>query len=179
VTRFAAAPAPRPALEPDFEGRLRLAGITPDKPLHAVLTEVHAAAAASREAAGGLSPEGERQLMERVSRSIDGLVERRTRRIGWAVGLAGACVLVLGMAAAGSMGYWLGHRSGAAETAAVSAELDALLRRDPEVARVWLQLLRYNPHITRSIRTAGNVADVGGWIAGDVRLWLGPSDRTK
>jgi hypothetical protein len=85
-----------------FREQLRAAGITPEKPLHAVLVTTFETALAAQQAVGsgarGLTPEGERELIRRVTdaaaESTEREVERIVRRFGlvplWLDGARGA-----------------------------------------------------------------------------------------
>lgn len=160
----------------DFKDRLRDAGVRDDKPLHGILLTVHdaarAAEAAVRDGARGLSPEGELMLVERLSRSIgegaaervERLIERRTRRLGWRLGLIAAGMMLVGMSAAAGVGYWGGYRAGAAEVAGLDQALSELAESRPDEAKTWTALIRNNS-ITKALGRCDKASSfvVDGW----------------
>ena len=116
-----------------FKAALAKAGITPDKPLFAVLSATYEAAETARDTvtdkARGLTPEGEAALIVRVSReaadAAEGRVERMVRRFDVrSAGLAALSGLLL-LGAGYGIGRWDGARVGAAalESAAFLAQL--------------------------------------------------------
>lgn len=101
--------------------QLAAAGITPDKPLHAVLVAVHEAAIAARDAthgARGLTPEGETALVaalvHRVGREVGVRLAPLPRVHLLRTGLLGATILIGVMALAGGISYAVGRAHGAA-----------------------------------------------------------------
>lgn len=112
------------------------AGMEKDSPLRlALITAVEAAEAAGeavRGGARGLTPEGEAELIRRVSREVTIATWREASRIASGIGLATAAMLaVAGLLLAGAgyaVGRWDGMRQGAAavEGAAFLAQVAAL-----------------------------------------------------
>ena len=97
-----------------FREQLRRAGIWDDKPLHGVLVTVHEAAVCAREAVGSaraLTPEGEADLIRRVSAEAAQGAERQAQRLllRFNTGLAIQVALVLVLV--GLAGLWAGYRS--------------------------------------------------------------------
>ena len=97
-----------------FKDRLKAAGIAPDKPLHGVLLTVYETALEAKAAVGtgarGLSEQGERELIYRLSENALSVtsreVERFARRISFRnsflFGLAGLLLLAGGFV----WGHW-------------------------------------------------------------------------
>lgn len=133
-----------------FRDSLRDSGIRDDKPLYGILLTVHEAAkaaeAAVRDGARGLTPDGEKQLVERVARSIgdaaEGLVVRRARRLDWKISLCASLALAVCMSASAGAGYWIGYRSGAVEAVGMSNQFAELVGTDPAAAKRWLRVMR-------------------------------------
>ena len=99
--------------------QLAAAGITPDKPLHAVIVAVHEAADAARDAARGargLTPEAETALVtalvQRVGREVNNGLARRARADVLRTGLLGVAVLSGAMTLAGAVCYGIGRAQG-------------------------------------------------------------------
>jgi hypothetical protein len=105
----------------EFKAALAKSGITPDKPLFAILYATYEAAETARDTvtdrARGLTPEGESALIERMSReaadATEAKVERPTRRVTLRsmglFALAGLCLAGIGY----GVGRWDGMRQGA------------------------------------------------------------------
>lgn len=99
----------------EFEDLLREANITPTKPLHRILTTVHEATetalATVTDKARGLTPEAEKELVNRLVTVAADTMEREgaavVRRLDWR-NLTLAVLVSLGFAGGG---YWLGQRS--------------------------------------------------------------------
>jgi hypothetical protein len=89
------------------------AGMNPDT--DPIAPAILGVAEAADSIASGMSPDAERQMTERVSRSVAQAVEAimRTRSVG--LGLLGAGLLAVGLLGAGTAGYALGERAGRAE----------------------------------------------------------------
>lgn len=105
-----------------------------------------AAESAVRDGARGLTPEGEKQLVERVARSIgdaaEGLIKRRTHRLDWKISLFASVALAVCMAASAGAGYWIGYRAGAVEAVGMSNQFTELAGSDPAAAKRWLRVMR-------------------------------------
>src|SRR4051812_44959692 len=114
-----------------YRETLRKAGITPEKPLHAVLVTTFQTALAAQESvkggARGLTPEGERELIRRVTDAAAEGTEREAERIvrrfdlGLAVKVAIALAVFALAGAAG--GDWVGVEEGQGTEGRVAAGL--------------------------------------------------------
>ncbi|WP_132294145.1 hypothetical protein [Roseicella aquatilis] len=104
-----------------FAARLTAAGIPPDKPLHGVLLTVHEAAetalATVTDKARGLTPQGEAELIARVSREAADAAESRVDRMVRGFSLRTALLAAFGglvlLGAGYAVGRWDGVRVGA------------------------------------------------------------------
>lgn len=95
--------------------QLAAAGITPDKPLHAVILAVHEAAEAARDAARGargLTPEGEAALIRQIDRRVDARLSALPRAHLLRTGLLGAAALFAVAVLSGLGAYAVGHSRG-------------------------------------------------------------------
>lgn len=95
--------------------QLAAAGITPDKPLYAVMVAVHEAADAARDAAQGargLTPEGEAALVQRIGREVGVRLAPLPRAHLLRTSLLGAAVLFGVAALTGATAYTLGRAQG-------------------------------------------------------------------
>ncbi|MGE4043402.1 MAG: hypothetical protein AB7F35_01015 [Acetobacteraceae bacterium] len=110
------APPDRQAGSPeDFRELLRTSGITPGKPLHAILTTIHEASetalATVTDKARGLTPAAEKELVKRLVEVAADAMEREAsavvKRLDWR-NLVLAVLIGAGLAGGG---YWLGQRS--------------------------------------------------------------------
>ena len=100
----------------DFRAALGRAGITEDKPLYPVLMTVFEAAetahAAATDGARGLTPEGERALIDRVGGEVGTVAEREVERLVSRADLRRALQLAaLGLSLLG-VGYGVGRWDG-------------------------------------------------------------------
>jgi hypothetical protein len=182
-----------------YREELRRDGLRDGSKLFRVLVDAHdatraahaaalAAQVAVREGVQGLAPDKQQQLVDRLveqssRRFVDrteGMIERRTSRLGWRALAGVSAVLLAGMVLAGAVGWWLGSRDGAARMAGLSKELADLSVEDPAVADVWARLIRYNPDPRRSLssddcrRTAVEAGRFRGCLAPLWYDWVGP-----
>jgi hypothetical protein len=158
-----------------YRETLRRAGITPDKPLHAVLVTTFETALTAQEsvkdAARGLTPEGERELIRRVTDAAAASTEREAERIvrrfdlGLAVKVAIALAVFALAGAAG--GYWLGMKEvQVTERRITAAFADGTAKR-------WAELMENNDLNAALARCSGNqVIVTAGRRACAVPLWL-------
>ena len=99
-----------------FREQLRKAGITESKPLFAILMTVHEAALSAQQAVGsgarGLTPEGERELIRRVTDAAAETTEREAewivRRFDLGLAVKVAMALAFFALAGGTGGFGLG-----------------------------------------------------------------------
>jgi hypothetical protein len=184
---------------PDYREELRRDGLREGSKLFRVLVDAHdatraahaaalAAQAAVREGVQGLAPDKQQQLVDRLveqssRRFVDrteGMIERRTSRLGWRALAGVSAVLLVGMVLSGGVGWWLGSRDGAARMAGLSDVLSDLSATDPAVAVVWDRLIRYNPDPRRSLsgddcrRTVVDAHGFRGCLAPLWYDWVGP-----
>jgi hypothetical protein len=119
-----------------FRAALARAGITSEKPLFPVLMTVWEASetahAAATDGARGLTPEGERALIDKVGGEVAAVTEREVERLVGRIDLRRAVQLAaLGLVLLGAgygVGRWDGERQGAAvvESSVFLAQIAAL-----------------------------------------------------
>ena len=128
---------------------MRQAGITSDKPLHAILLAVHGAALEAREVvttgARGLSEKGERDLIQRVaglcSQAADRAMARQSRLAAWRSGALVAAGMLLALAG----GYWLGlSRPVATDLGPLPREVAEALRMN-DLSSAWRACIAQPP----------------------------------
>jgi hypothetical protein len=160
-----------------FREQLRAAGITPDKPLHAVLTTAFDTAVMAQKSvkggARGLTPEGEQELIRRVTdaaaESTEREAERIVRRFDLGMVLKVAMALALFALAGGGGGYWLGMR----EVQVTERRIAAAFADGTATARHWAELMENNDLNAALARCTGNQVTVtAGRRACLVPLWL-------
>jgi hypothetical protein len=162
-----------------FREQLRAAGITPTKPLHAVLTTAFDTALAAQESvkggARGLTPEGERELIRRVTDAAAESTEREAERIVRRFDLGLAVKVALALAffalAGGAGGYWLGMK----EVQVTERRIAAAFADGPSTAKRWAELMDNNDLNAALARCTGNQVTVtaGGWPARYRCGWTG------
>lgn len=154
-------PAARPVEEPEapksdierFREKCVAAGIVDDKPLYQVMMTLFVASETAlstvRAGARGLTPEGEADLVKRISRTADAsmrdaatkhrlCLERKTSLIAGGIVAAG---LIL----AGVGGYWAGWSSGAQASRVIEHDVAAAaMSAGPQAAAGWAKLMRNN-----------------------------------
>ena len=101
---------------PEFKQRLAASGITPDEPLHEVLVTVFDTATEAREIVGkgarGLSPEGEKALIQRIAETSADATHREIDRMALRIGWKNAILLAIsGLVLLGG-GYLIGTTAG-------------------------------------------------------------------
>jgi len=169
-----------------FREQLRQAGITPDKPLHAVLVTAMETARQAGEAvrggARGLTPEGEAELVRRVgaeaAREAARGAERQARRLVCRLDAGLALVAALALVAVGLGGAWVGYGIGRAQVEVTGRAVAATFRDGAGSAEAWLRLMRHNDiqAALAKCRDRGAVRVVAGRTACAVPLWLdGPA----
>ena len=133
------------------EAAMADSGLVPGDPLHplvAALLGVARAAGAAVHGARGLTPEGEADLIGRVTAAVSQAVDREARRVVWRqdlrTALLGAGVLLVLVAAAGIGGYLWGWRRGEAAVAVTGHDLAAVFAAGPGTARAVADLARAN-----------------------------------
>jgi hypothetical protein len=160
-----------------YRETLRRAGITPDKPLHAVLVTMFETALTARESvqggARGLTPEGERELIRRVTEAAAGSTEREVERIVHRFDLALAVKVATALAcfalggAAG--GYWLGMK----EVQVTERRLAAAFANGTGTAKRWADLMENNDlNAALTLCTGNRITITSGRRACSVPLWL-------
>ena len=164
-----------------YRETLRRAGIAPDKPLHAVLVTTFETALTAQESvhggARGLTPEGERELIRRVTEAATGSTEREVERIVHRFDLALAVKIAVALACfalSGAVGgYWLGVK----EVQVTERRLAAAFADGTATAKRWADLMENNDLDAALARCTGNQITVNaGRRACSVPLWL---DGTK
>lgn len=179
-------PAARPVEEPEapksdierFREKCVAAGIVDDKPLYQVMMTLFVASETAlstvRAGARGLTPEGEANLVKRISRQADASMrdaitkhrlrlERRTSLV--AGGVVAACLVL-----SGAGGYWSGWSGGRNSVDVLEHQVAAAFRAGPDAAGVWLQLMTNNDP-RRALSNCSGWAD-GGRRACLVPMWL-------
>lgn len=160
-----------------YRETLRKAGITPDKPLHAVLVTTFETALTAQESvrggARGLTPDGERELIRRVTEAAAESTEREVERIvhRFDLGLAVKVAIALTCFAlgGGAGGYWLGMK----EVQGTERRLAAAIADGTGTARRWAELMENNDLNAALARCTGNQVTVtAGRRACSVPLWL-------
>ena len=160
-----------------YRETLRKAGITPEKPLHAVLVTTFETAFAAQESvkggARGLTPEGERELIRRVTdaaaESTEREAERIVRRLDLGLAVKAAVVLACFALAGGAGGYWLGMR----EVQVTERRIAAAFTDGTGTAKRWAELMENNDLDAALSRCTGNqVTVIAGRRACSVPLWL-------
>jgi len=160
-----------------YRETLRRAGITPDKPLHAVLITTFETALTAQEAvkdgARGLTPEGERELIRRVTDAAAESTERRAERIVSRLHLGLAVKVAIALAvfalAGGAGGYWLGMK----EVQVTERRIAAAFADGAATAKRWAELMENNDLNAALARCTGNQVTVtAGRRACLVPLWL-------
>ena len=130
--------------------------------------------------ARGLTPEGEKALVERVSSAVAvGADERAARPAGAhnrrTVVLVAVTLLGVALVAAAS-GWWAGRDAGRAEAAATAADLRAEFADGAEGAAIWRDLIKFNREIiTRAAAHCEQIADASGRPACSFAFWTGPA----
>jgi hypothetical protein len=142
-----------------FRKRCVESGIADDKDLYATLAtnyrstlEVKQIVADFKAIMGtgarGLTPEGENDLIQRISRQAemalrDSMAKHRVRLSLWSSMAAGAaCVLCL--TAGGAAGYWMGWTGGQDSIRQVTQDVSAAFAHGPEAAKAATVLLTNN-----------------------------------
>jgi hypothetical protein len=160
-----------------FREQLRKAGITESKPLFAILMTVHETALTAQQAVGsgarGLTPEGERELIRRVT---DAAAESTEREAEWIVrrfdlGLAVKVAMALAFfaLAGGTGGYWLGMK----EAQVTERRIAAAFADGTGTAKRWAELMENNDLNAALSRCTGNqITVIAGRRACSVPLWL-------
>lgn len=182
---------PRPAVEeaPEapksdierFRERCEAAGITDDKALYQVMLTLYVASetalATVKSGARGLTPEGEADLIKRISRQADASLrdavtkhrlrlERKTSLI--AGGVVAAC-LVLGVGG----GYWYGWSGGRNSVQVIERQVATAFQAGPDAAGVWLRLMQHNdPRQALEHCTGSAVWSDSGRQACSIPLWI-------
>jgi hypothetical protein len=160
-----------------FRELLRQAGITEDKPLFAILTTLHNTALTAQEAvqggARGLSPDGERELIRRVTdaaaESTEREAERIVRRFDLGMVLTAAVALVLFTMTGAAGGYWYGRQA----VQATEHRIAAAFADGPGTAKQWAELMENNDLKAALARCTGHqVVVTAGRRACYVPLWL-------
>jgi hypothetical protein len=157
-----------------YRETLRKAGITPDKPLHAVLVTTFETALTAQESvkdgARGLTPEGERELIRRVTAAAAESTEREAERIVsrfdlglvLKVAIALACFALAG-------GYWLAMK----EVQVTERRIAAAFADGAGTAKRWAELMENNDLNAALARCTGNqVIVTAERRACAVPLWL-------
>ena len=160
-----------------YQETLRKAGITPDKPLHAVLVTTFETALTAQESvkdgARGLTPEGERELIRRVTaaaaESTEREVERIVHRFDLGLAVKGAVALACFALAGGAGGYWLAMK----EVQVTERRIAAAFAGGAGTAKRWAELMESNDLNATLARCTGNqVIVTAGRRACAVPLWL-------
>jgi hypothetical protein len=160
-----------------FRERLHKAGITEDKPLFAILLTLHDTALTAQEVvnggARGLSPDGERELIRRVTdaaaESTEREAERIVRRFDLTLALKTAVALVLFTLAGAIGGYGYGRQ----EVQATERRIAAAFADGPGAAKQWAELIENNDLKAALARCTGHqVVVTAGRRACSVPLWL-------
>jgi hypothetical protein len=160
-----------------YRETLRTAGITPDKPLHAVLVTTFETVLSAQESvhggARGLTPEGERELIRRVTEAAAGSTEREVERIvhrfDLALAVKGAVALACFALGGAAGGYWLGIK----EVQVTERRLAAAFSDGAGTAKRWADLMENNDLDAALARCTGDkVVVAAGRRACSVPLWL-------
>jgi hypothetical protein len=161
-----------------FQEACRKAGVVPDKPLYAALATCMETALIGYEiakgGARGLTPEGEKALVERVAKTADGAMREYARRQGVALQRLTACLVGGAVALSLGVGVGVGYWRGRASVVDVAGQVEAAaLIHGAAGAEVWLGWMRSNDPV-RALETCsgGNVWVVGGRKACAVSLWI-------
>jgi hypothetical protein len=158
------------------------AGMKPDSPLRLALLNVMETAETAREAvkggARGLTPEGERELIKRITEAVVDTTEREAERIVRRFDLMMVLKVAVALAAfvliSFTGGYWMGQR----DTALAGQQLAQALEDDPSAARLWLNLIRNNDLKGALQKCRGGASwQANGRRACNIPLWL-ESGRT-
>ena len=143
--------APKSDIE-QFRERCEAAGIAGDKPLYQVMMTLFVASetalATVKSGARGLTPEGEADLIKRLSRQADASMRdaatkhrlRLERKSSLIAGAVVAACLFLG----GGGGYWLGWSSGRQSVETTERQIAMAFQAGPDAADIWLRLMRNN-----------------------------------
>ena len=160
-----------------YKETLRKASITDDKPLFAALLTAYETALTAQQAVGngarGLTEQGERELIDRVTEvaaeSTEREVERLTLRFNVALALKAAALLfVFGILCFGGGVY--ADRQYQLD---ISRQVQAAFQDGQEAAKAWLTLMQGNDIRAALGRCTGQAVTVsGGRKACAVPLWL-------
>lgn len=116
----ASSPAPPVPTPEDVRGWCERAGMRPDSPLRAALLATFEAASAAREAAGGargLTPDGERDLVRKVTEAAAAGAEREMASLARRIDLRTSAFLGLAALLLLGGGYAVGRWDGSARAA--------------------------------------------------------------
>jgi hypothetical protein len=169
----------------DFRQQLRQAGITDDKPLSSVLLTAFQAAETARSAAQdgarGLTPEGEADLIKRVTQAItnsakSSLERHRLRLEGKASWIAGG-VIVANLLLGGGGGYLWGWSSARQSVQATERDIALAFQHGADAADTWRQLMQNNDPLQALGQCNGNsLWSTNGRQACLVPLWIDGSE---
>lgn len=164
-----------------FRKRCHESGIRDDKPLYGLLTEVRdiveIASDSVRGGARGLTPDGEAELVKRITRTVEESVKdsserhrlRLERKASWIAGAVVAASLALG----GASGFWWGWSSGRQSVQVIERHVTEAFRDGPEVAEAWANLMRSNDLRRTLAECKGSaVWAVNGRKACRIPMWI-------
>lgn len=167
-----------------FQEACKTSGVSPDKPLYTALATVMETALIAQDiakgGARGITPEGEADLIARVTKAVDGAMKDHAKRnrlgLQWLtsclVGGAVAFSLLVGL----GIGHWWGWSGGRASVVATAGRLQAAASLSgPDGAEIWLGWMLNNNAVEAKVGCAGaSVWVVDGREACAVNLWQGP-----
>jgi hypothetical protein len=135
-----------------FKAACERANIHADKPIYMVLATVWRSVQELKGVVGtgarGLTPEGENDLIQRITRQAemsmrDSMAKHRVRLNLWtSVGVGAVCVLCL--TGGGAAGYWMGWTGGRDSVRQVSQDVAVAFAHGPDGAKAAAVLLRNN-----------------------------------
>lgn len=141
--------------------------------------ELRQALAEATAGARVLSPEGEKELVRRVSSAVASGADERAARLArahnWRTVILAALALVGAVAVAGVGGWWKGVDDGRAEAAAAATDLRSAFSAGGDEAMAWRDLMTFNQgHIKQAIANCRPIPTTTGQQACAVPLWTGP-----
>jgi len=133
------------------EAAMAESGLLPGDPLYPLVSALCAlvrAAGTAVHGARGLTPDGESELIGRVTAAVAAAVADEARRVVWRqdlrTALLGAAVLLVLVTAAGAGGCLWDYRRGAAAVAVTGRDLAAMFAAGPATAQAVADLARAN-----------------------------------
>ena len=173
--------APKSDIE-RFREKCVAAGIVDDKPLYQVMMTLFVASETAlstvRTGARGLTPEGEADLVKRISRQADAsmrdAVTKHRLRLERRTSLVAGGIVAAGLILAYVSGYWTGWSSGAQAARVIEHDIAAAaMSAGPQAAASWAALMRNNDLSQALAQCSGtSVWSANGRQACAVPLWL-------